>query len=104
MSKVRGRPRIRTDEETKEFLKLYDKEYINTRKATDAEYYKVMKSRAYYRSLLKNMSENDPKFQTISQKIDDLTTRFDDIKASRTRYARLGIADKVRQKINNAEM
>ena len=96
-----GRKRIRTDEETKEFLKLYDKEYINTRKLTDAEYYKVMKSRAYYRSLLKNMDENNPKFTKISQKIDDLTTRFDEIKASRTRYARIGISDKVREKMRN---
>ena len=96
-----GRKRIRTDEETKEFLKLYDKEYINTRKITDGEYYKVMKSRAYYRSLLKNMDENNPKFEKISQKIDDLTTRFDEIKASRTRYARIGISDKVREKMQN---
>ena len=41
------------------------------------------------------MNENDPKRSNVELKINDLTTKIDELKNTRNRYARLDICEKV---------
>ena len=90
-----GRHKIRTEEEDREYQKVYQRQYYLARKDSDKEYYKAIFSRTYYRKVLRNMNENDPKRSNVETKISALTTKIDELKSSRNRYARLDICEKV---------
>ena len=90
-----GRNRIRSDDEDREYQKLYQREYYLARKDRDKDYYKATFSRTYYRKVLRNLPENDPKREKIEQKITYLTNRINQLKDSRDKYARLDICEKV---------
>ena len=90
-----GRTRIRTDEENKVYDKEYQRLYKLSRKTTDAEYYKASASRSYYRKVLKNMNSDNPKFEKVSQKINDLDQKIAEFLSTRNRYARTDICEKV---------
>ena len=47
-----GRYKIRSEEEEKEYQKLYQREYYLSRKDADRDYYKATFSRTYYRKVL----------------------------------------------------
>jgi hypothetical protein len=90
-----GRHKIRSEEEDREYQKVYQRQYYLARKDSDKEYYKAIFSRTYYRKVLRNMNENDPKRSNVETKISALTTKIDELKSSRNRYARLDICEKV---------
>lgn len=90
-----GRHKIRSEEEDREYQKVYQRQYYLARKDSDKEYYKAIFSRTYYRKVLRNMGENDPKRSNVELKINDLTTKIDELKNTRNRYARLDICEKV---------
>ena len=90
-----GRHKIRSEDEDREYQKLYQRQYYLARKDSDKEYYKAIFSRTYYRKVLRNMNENDPKRGNVELKINDLTTKIDELKNTRNRYARLDICEKV---------
>ena len=90
-----GRHKIRSEEEDREYQKLYQRQYYLARKDSDKEYYKAIFSRTYYRKVLRNMNENDPKRSNIELKINDLTSKIDELKSTRNRYGRLDICEKV---------
>ena len=98
-----GRFKIRTEEEDKEFQKIYQREYYLARKDSDKEYYKATFSRTYYRKVLRNMQEDDAKRPKIEQKINGLTQKINELKDARKKYARLDICDRVNAKINGSE-
>ena len=60
-----GRNRIRSEDQDREYQKIYQREYYLARKDADREYYKATFSRTYYRKVLRNLPENDPKRQKI---------------------------------------
>ena len=86
-----GRTRIRTDDENKEFDREYQKLYYQRRKAVNKDYYNLTSNRCYYRKLLKNIDQNDSRYETISRKVSDLDERINEIINSRTKYARTDI-------------
>ena len=86
-----GRTRIRTDDENKEFDREYQKLYYQRRKAVNKDYYNLTSNRCYYRKLLKNLDQNDSRYETISRKVSDLDERINEIINSRTKYARTDI-------------
>ena len=90
-----GRHKLRTEEEDREYQKVYQRQYYLSRKDSDKEYYKAIFSRTYYRKVLRNMNENDPKRNNVETKINTLTTKIDELKNARNRYARLDICEKV---------
>ena len=98
-----GRFKIRTEEEDREFQKIYQREYYLARKDSDKEYYKATFSRTYYRKVLRNMPEDDAKRQKIEEKIESLTNKINELKDARKKYARLDICDRVNAKINGSE-
>ena len=98
-----GRFRIRTEEEDKEFQKIYQREYYLARKDSDKEYYKATFSRTYYRKVLRNMPEDDAKRPKIEEKIESLTQKINELKDARKKYARLDICERVNAKINGSE-
>ena len=98
-----GRHKIRTEEEDKEFQKIYQREYYLARKDSDKDYYKAVFSRTYYRKVLRNMPEDDAKRPKIEEKIDGLTQKINELKDARKKYARLDICDRVNAKINGSE-
>ena len=95
-----GRNRIRSEADDKEYQKIYQREYYLARKDNDKDYYKATFSRTYYRKVLRNLRENDPKREKIEQKITYLTNRINQLKDSRDKYARLDICEKVDAKIS----
>ena len=86
-----GRTRIRTDDENKEFDREYQKLYYQRRKAVNKDYYNLTSNRCYYRKILKNLAQNDSRYETISRKVSDLDERINEIINSRTKYARTDI-------------
>ena len=98
-----GRHKIRTEEEDKEFQKIYQREYYLARKDSDKDYYKAVFSRTYYRKVLRNMPEDDAKRSKIEEKIESLTNKINELKDARKKYARLDICDRVNAKINGSE-
>ena len=96
-----GRFRIRTEEEDKEFQKIYQREYYLARKDSDKEYYKATFSRTYYRKVLRNMPEDDAKRPKIEEKIDGLTQKINELKDARKKYARLDICTRVNARMAN---
>ena len=73
-----GRHKLRTEEEDREYQKVYQRQYYLSRKDSDKEYYKAIFSRTYYRKVLRNMNENDPKRNNVETKINTLTTKMDE--------------------------
>jgi hypothetical protein len=71
-----GRNRIRSDAENKVYDKMYQREYYLARKDRDKEYYQATFSRTYFRKVLRNLSDGDPKREKIEQKITALTNRI----------------------------
>ena len=98
-----GRFKIRTEEEDKEFQKIYQREYYLARKDSDKEYYKATFSRTYYRKVLRNMQEDDAKRSKIEEKIDGLTQKINELKDARKKYARLDICQRVKDKMTSSE-
>ena len=98
-----GRHKIRTEEEDKEFQKIYQREYYLSRKDSDKDYYKALFSRTYYRKVLRNMPEDDAKRQKIEEKIDGLTQKINELKDARNKYARLDICERVNAKLTGSE-
>lgn len=98
-----GRHKIRSEEEDKEFQKIYQREYYLARKDSDKDYYKAVFSRTYYRKVLRNMREDDVKRPKIEEKIDGLTQKINELKDARKKYARLDICERVNAKINGSE-
>ena len=90
-----GRHRIRTEEENKAFDREYQKLYYQRRKANDKEYYNLTSNRCYYRKLLREMDQNDSRYETISQKVSDLDSRINEIINSRTKYSRTDICTEI---------
>ena len=97
-----GRNRIRSEADDKEYQKIYQREYYLARKDADREYYKATFSRTYFRKVLRNLSDGDPKREKIEQKITALTNRINELKDSRNKYARLDICDRVNAKIHQS--
>ena len=95
-----GRRRIRTDEENKAFDREYQKLYYQRRKANNKEYYNLTSNRCYYRKLLKNIDQNDARYETISQKVSELDTRINEIINSRTKYVRTDICNEITKSTN----
>ena len=98
-----GRNKIRTEEENREYQKVYQREYYLSRKDADKDYYKATFSRSYYRKVLKNIPENDSKRTKIEEKINVLTNRINELKDARNKYARLDICQKVDAKIGSVK-
>ena len=98
-----GRNKIRTEEENREYQKVYQREYYLSRKDVDKDYYKATFSRSYYRKVLKNIPENDTKRTKIEEKINCLTNRINELKDARNKYARLDICEKVDAKIGSVK-
>ena len=94
-----GRNRIRTEEEDREFQKRYQREYYLSRKETDKEYYKASFSRSYYRRVLKNLPEDDKRYEKVSQKVKDLDAKVNELISTRNRYGRLDICERVNAQI-----
>ena len=94
-----GRYKIRSEEEDREYQKVYQREYYLARKDSDKDYYKATFSRSYYRKVLKNIPENDSKRVQIEEKINYLTNRINELKDARNKYARLDICQKVDAKL-----
>ena len=90
-----GRNRLRTDAENDEYNKMYAKEYQKLMKQTNPEYYKTTASRSYYRKVLRNMDENDKKYEKVCQKLKDLDAKCNEFLSARNRYGRLDIIEKV---------
>ena len=90
-----GRTRKRTDEENKTFDREYQRLYYQRRKVNDREYYNLTSNRCYYRKLLKNIDQNDSRYERISQKVSDLDERINEIINSRTKYARMDICSEI---------
>ena len=86
-----GRHRIRTEEENKAFDREYQKLYYQRRKTNDKEYYNLTSNRCYYRKLLREMDQNDSRYDKISQKVSDLDSRINEIINSRAKYVRTDI-------------
>ena len=95
-----GRSRIRSEEQDKEYQKIYQREYYLARKDKDKEYYQATFSRTYFRKVLRELDENSPKRQKIEEKINNLTQRINELKDSRNKYSRLDICDRVNAKIS----
>ena len=95
-----GRHRIRTEEENREFDREYQKLYYQRRKANDKEYYNLTSNRCYYRKLLREMDENDSRYETISQKVSDLDERINEIINSRPKYVRTDICAEIGKPAN----
>ena len=98
-----GRYKIRSEEEDREYQKVYQREYYLSRKDVDKDYYKATFSRSYYRKVLKNIPENDIKRTKIEEKINFLTNRINELKDARNKYARLDICQKVDAKIGSVK-
>ena len=98
-----GRYKIRSEEEDREYQKVYQREYYLSRKDVDKDYYKATFSRSYYRKVLKNIPENDSKRTKIEEKINFLTNRINELKDARNKYARLDICEKVDAKIGSVK-
>ena len=96
-----GRNRIRSEDQDREYQKIYQREYYLARKDSDKEYYKATFSRTYYRKKLRNLDDNDPKRQKIEEKINTLTNRINELKDSRNKYARLDICTRVNARMAN---
>ena len=98
-----GRHKIRSEEQDREYQKMYQREYYLSRKDSDKEYYKATFSRTYYRKVLKNLEENSPKRQMIEEKINALTNKINELKSTRNKYARLDICQRVDAKIDSVK-
>lgn len=90
-----GRSRIRTTEENKVYDKEYQRLYYKRRKENDAEYYRLTASRCYYRKVLKKLDQNDVKYEMISQKVELLNDKVNEIINSRNRYSRMDICEEM---------
>ena len=95
-----GRHRIRTEEENKAFDREYQKLYYQRRKTNDKEYYNLTSNRCYYRKLLREMDQNDSRYDKISQKVSDLDSRINEIINSRAKYVRTNICTEITKPAN----
>ena len=91
MNKVRGRPRTRDVEKWNEIERDYMNKYLHVRRNDPNDCYKLMQSRCYYKRVLKNMDESNPKFNTVSQKVSDLDTKIKEIQTIRVKYQKQNI-------------
>ena len=94
MSKVRGRPRTRDVEKWDEIERDYMNKYLHARRNDPNDCYRLMQSRCYYKRILKNMNSDNPKFNTVSQKVSDLDTKIKEIQTSRVKYQKQNILEK----------
>ena len=94
MSKVRGRPRTRDVEKWDEIERDYMNKYLRARRNDPTDCYRLMQSRCYYKRILKNMNSDNPKFNTVSQKVSDLDTKIKEIQTNRVKYQKQNILEK----------
>lgn len=94
-----GRNRIRTDQENSVYDKEYQKVYKQERQNREAEYFKLSASRSYYRKVLRNMDSDNPRFEKVSQKVNELDKKVNEYLSTRNRYARLDVCEKVNAKL-----
>ena len=87
----RGRPRTRDVEKWAEIERNYMKEYIKQRRNDPNDSLKLIQSRTYYRRVLKNLDENNPKFEKITQKLSDLDEKIKEKQSTRVRYQKQNI-------------
>ena len=92
---TRGRPRTRDVEKWDEIERDYIHKYIKARRNDPNDCYRLIQSRTYYRKVLKNMHENDQKYQKVSQKVSDLDTKIKEIQANRVKYQKQNILGSV---------
>ena len=92
----RGRPRTRPVEQWNQIERDYMREYIKQRRHDPNDAIKLIHSRTYYRRVLKDLDETNPRFETISQKISDLDAKIAEKQAQRIRYQKQNI-------LNNTE-
>ena len=90
----RGRQRTRPVEQWKQIEKNYIKEYIKKRRNDPNDAFKLIQSRTYYRRVLKSIDEKNPKFETITQKINDLDAKIAERQSQRVRYQKQNILNK----------
>ena len=86
MSKVRGRPRTRDVEKWNEIERDYMHKYIQARRNDPNDCYRLMQSRCYYKRVLNNINSDNPKYEKVSQKVNDLDVKIKQIQASREKY------------------
>ena len=91
MNRGRGRPRTRDVEKWNEIERDYMNKYIHARRHDPNDCYRMIQSRTYYKKVLKNMAEDHPRFNKVSQKVMDLDTKIKEIQATRTKYQKMNI-------------
>ena len=90
----RGRPRTRPIERWDEIERNYIKEYVKQRRNDPNDAFKLIQSRTYYRRVLKNLDEDNPRFEKITQKISDLDEKINERQSQRVRYQKQNILNK----------
>ena len=90
----RGRPRTRDVEKWDEIERNYLREYMKQRRNNPDDAFRYMQSRTYYRRVLKNMSPEDPKFEKVSKKLDELEIKIEERQSQRVRYQKQNILNK----------
>ena len=90
----RGRPRTRPIERWNEIERNYIKEYVRQRRNDPNDAFKLIQSRTYYRRVLKDLDETNPKFEKISQKLNDLDEKIQERQSKRIRYQKQNILNK----------
>ena len=90
----RGRPRTRPVEQWKQIEKNYMREYVKQRRNDPNDALKLIQSRTYYRRVLKNLDETNPRFKTITQKLSDLDEKIQEKQSTRARYQKQNILTK----------
>jgi hypothetical protein len=81
----------RSEEEVRKYQKAYQKAYYLSRKDTDNEYYKLASKRSYYRRLLRDLPSESLRRDSITEQINTISSRLEELKNNRTRYKRLGL-------------
>ena len=81
----------RSEEEVRKYQKAYQKAYYLSRKDTDNEYYKLASKRSYYRRLLRDLPSESLRRDAITEQINTISSRLEELKNNRTRYKRLGL-------------
>ena len=90
----RGRPRTRDVEKWDEIERNYIREYAKQRRHDPNDAFKLIQSRTYYRRVLKSIDETNPKFEKISQKLNDLDEKIQERQSKRIRYQKQNILNK----------